>query len=84
MGVSIDGKQQVTSEIKKNKAIEYSRPTTIRELRRFLGLTGWFINFTKDYAKLTLKLTDALKGGDKNKLNWNENLEKNLMTYKQF
>lgn len=44
------------------------------EVRRFLGLTGWFRNFIKDYAGLTSNLTDFLSGKDV-KWKWTEDME---------
>lgn len=62
LGVTIDGKTMTPNEIKKNEALEYPVPKNISELRRFLGLSGWFRKFIKDYAGKTLRLTEALKG----------------------
>jgi Reverse transcriptase (RNA-dependent DNA polymerase) len=50
LGVVIDGKTQKPLEIKKNEALEYKRPENLKEMRRFLGLVGWFRNFIKGYV----------------------------------
>lgn len=77
--MSINGREQTPCEIKKNEALEYNRPTSIKELGRFLGLTGWFRSFIKDYGKLTVHLTEGLKGTrGRNKLVWNEKMEAEL------
>lgn len=70
LGATIDGIHLTPGEIKKNEALEYPAPTTISELRRFLGLTGWFRSYIRDYAGLTRKMTEMLKG--KNKFEWTE------------
>ena len=76
LGVTVDGKEQSASEIKKNEAMEYPVPVTIKELRRFLGLTGWFQQFIKDYARLTENLTEGLKGTDKKRsLDWTDKMQ---------
>jgi hypothetical protein len=62
----LNGREQEASEIKRNEALEYPEPKNISELRRFLGMTGWFSNFIKDYARKTEKLSDGLKGKGKN------------------
>jgi hypothetical protein len=66
LGVTLNGREQEASEIKRNEALEYPEPKNISELRRFLGMTGWFSNFIKDYARKTEKLSDGLKGKGKN------------------
>ena len=60
LGVTIDGKSQRMNEVKRNEALEYPRPRNVSELRRFLGLTGWFRGFIKDYAGLSRRLSSAL------------------------
>jgi hypothetical protein len=35
--------------LKKNEMLEFPRPRTIKELRRFLGLAGWFRESIKGY-----------------------------------
>lgn len=61
LGVTINGQRQMPSEIKKAEALEYPQPENIPELRRFLGLTGWFRQFIKDYARKTVHLTSGLR-----------------------
>lgn len=63
--VSMNGKYQKPVEIKQNEALEYSRHKTVTELRRFLGLAGWFRLFIKDYAEITKKLHEMTKGNKK-------------------
>lgn len=36
-------------------------PTFVRQLRRFLGVCGWYRRFVRNYASLTSPLTDMLK-----------------------
>ena len=48
-------------------------PTTQRELRRFLGLTGWYRRFIPNYAEIAVPLTDLTS---KSKVfAWNENAQ---------
>ncbi|KAF9761014.1 Transposon Ty3-G Gag-Pol polyprotein [Nosema granulosis] len=42
LGVSINGQDMEPNEIKKQEALEYKKTENVKELRRFLGLTGWF------------------------------------------
>ncbi|WUR02937.1 reverse transcriptase [Vairimorpha necatrix] len=65
LGVTLNGTDIEANEIKKNEASEFPQPTSVSETRRFLGMTGWFRNFIKNYAGLTIHLTDSLRGKDK-------------------
>ena len=47
---------------------KYQAPRTRREVRRFLGLAGYYRRFCKNYASITAPLTELLKKG--NKFNW--------------
>lgn len=49
-------------------------PTTVTELRRFVGMAGWYRRFIKPFATLAAPLHDLIKGGGKGRrLVWNEN-----------
>lgn len=61
LGVKINGLTQTPNEEKRNEAILYPQPRNLKELRRFLGLAGWFRAFVPKFAMLTVKLTDSLK-----------------------
>ena len=47
----------------------WSLPKNLKELRGFLGLTGYYSRFIQHYAQLAAPLTDQLK---KNNFHWNE------------
>lgn len=82
LGVTLNGEDTHACEIKKNEALEYPIPRTVTELRRFLGLTGWFRSFIKNYAEITNSLTNALKGKGTN-FKWTENMEKEFINLKE-
>jgi Reverse transcriptase (RNA-dependent DNA polymerase) len=48
LGVTVNGKEKIPIEIKRNEALEFPKPRCVSELRRFLGLAGWFREFIKD------------------------------------
>jgi Reverse transcriptase (RNA-dependent DNA polymerase) len=61
---------------KTSAIVDYPRPKTMREIRRFLGMTGWYHRFIPNYAELACPLTDLLKG--KTKIEWSEEAEKSF------
>lgn len=49
---------------------EFSRPITKTDMRAFLGLSGYYRRFVKDYSALATPLTDATKKNSPNKIPW--------------
>uniref|UniRef100_A0AAG5DT40 RNA-directed DNA polymerase n=1 Tax=Anopheles atroparvus TaxID=41427 RepID=A0AAG5DT40_ANOAO len=43
------------------KILDWRLPTTQKEIKQFLGLTGYYRRFIRDYAKLTKPLSKCLK-----------------------
>lgn len=41
--------------------LEYAAPKTVREVRCFLGMAGWYRRFVKDFSHVSAPLTDLLK-----------------------
>jgi hypothetical protein len=65
----------------KIKAItEWPKPKNISKLRGFLGLTGYYRRFIKNYAHLTTPLSNLLK---KNSFKWDNNAEECFETLKR-
>lgn len=53
----------VKTNADKVKAIEkFPIPTTLKELRSFLGLASYYRRFIRDYPKLAKLLTNLLRG----------------------
>ena len=60
---------------------EYDRPKTKKQVRAYLGLTGYYSSFIKNYADLASPLTSLLKKNLPNEVRWTdecENLFRNL------
>lgn len=54
---------KITVDPQKIMAIrDYEMPKTLKQLRSFLGLSGYYRKFIKDYAKITKPLTHFLRG----------------------
>lgn len=61
---------------KTNAVAEFPRPTNVTEVRRYLGLTGFFRKFVPRYAEIAKPLTNLLKTKDgPQEFNWNEQCE---------
>ena len=63
--VSADGMTPGTDNVR--GIAEMAPPTTVTEVRRFLGATGFYRRFIKGYAKIAKPLSDLL-AGDNSKL----------------
>lgn len=59
----------------------YPVPTNVKQVRRFLGMAGWYRRFVHNFASITTPLTNLLK---KNKnFTWNDEAQKSFDTLKQ-
>ena len=67
--------------LKKIKAItEWPKPKNISKLRGFLGLTGYYQRFIKNYAHLTTPMSNIL---NKNSFQWNNKAKECFETLKK-
>ena len=64
-----------------NKAIEIPRPRTVRQVRSFLGFTGYLRRTIYDYSNITKPMVDLLTKGTKFK--WEDSHELAFKTLKQ-
>lgn len=61
----------------KVRAIEdFPRPKTVRQLRRFLGLTGWYQRFIKNDSAISAPLTNIK--GNAERFQWSEEAQKGV------
>ena len=68
---------QVRPDPGKLEAVErYPVPKTKKEVRGFLGLTGFYRKFIENYSQLALPLSDLTKKSLPDKVNWSRDCEK--------
>ena len=68
-GIQVDPK-------KIEAVIEWSRPTTVTEVRSFLGLAGYYRRFVKDFSKIVAPLTRLTQKNAK--YVWTDRCEENF------
>nr|GEX24207.1 putative reverse transcriptase domain-containing protein [Tanacetum cinerariifolium] len=77
--VSAEG---ITMEPTKVEAItKWPRPTSVTEVRSFLGLAGYYRRFVEGFSRLALPLTKLMRKGEN--FVWNEEREKSFEELKQ-
>ena len=69
-------------KVEKIRAVE--RPRTKKQLRSFLGLTGFYRRFCPNYAVVALPLTNATKKAHSHVLRWNDQMEEAFQKLKSF
>lgn len=63
-----------TDPEKLSAIVDFPVPRSVKQLRRFLGMTGWYHKFIKNYASIASPLTDTLK--QKRKFEWSDEAQK--------
>ncbi|WVY89838.1 hypothetical protein V8G54_035352 [Vigna mungo] len=79
LGHVISSKGVEMDDDKIKAIVGWEKPKTVRSLRGFLGLTGYYRRFVKDYGKIARPLTELLKKGG---FSWNVDAEEAWKTLK--
>ncbi|MCH87732.1 enzymatic polyprotein, partial [Trifolium medium] len=61
LGHTVSGSGVAMDKCKVKDILEWPPPTTVKQLRGFLGLTGYYRRFIKAYSSIALPLTNLLK-----------------------
>ncbi|KAL1454535.1 hypothetical protein WDU94_010771 [Cyamophila willieti] len=69
-----------TSPAKISSIIDFKPPKTVKQVRQFLGLTGYYRKFSKDYARVAGPMTDLTKKDEPFK--WTDSQQKSFDTLK--
>ena len=77
------GGGQVKPEINKLEAVEiFPVPKTKKDVQSFLGLTGYYRRFIKDFASIAVPLTNLTKNKNQNIVVWTEECDRALNALK--
>lgn len=72
LGYLLDEQGLRTDPDKVAAMLNFPRPKTVTELKRFIGLVGWYRRFIPFFANLTAPITDLIKGKRKSQqIEWN-------------
>ena len=83
LGYVVDSEGLHTDPSKVKDMLEFPRPRTATQVKRFLGLVGWYRRFIPDFSTLSSAITDLIKGKKKsNPINWTEEAEKSFVELK--
>jgi len=69
LGHSISSKGVHMDKIKVQAIVDWQQPKNVKQLRGFLGLTGYYRRFIRNYATIAAPLTNMLK---KDAFQWND------------
>ncbi|GMH29383.1 hypothetical protein Nepgr_031226 [Nepenthes gracilis] len=66
--------------MKVEAVVKWNRPTSVIEVRSFLGLAGYYRRFVKDFSQIALPLTQLTKKDAK--FEWTKDCEESFQTLK--
>lgn len=84
LGFIVGSNSLRTDPEKVSSMLNYPRPTSTTEIKRFVGLCSWYRRFIKDFSTLLSPLNDLLKGKKKNqKVVWTPEAEASFVKIKE-
>lgn len=83
LGFVVDKQGLHTSDEKVSAVNNFPIPRNTTEIKRLLGLVGWYRRFIKDFASISSPITDLLKGRKKGQaIKWTEEADKAFIEIK--
>ncbi|XP_047475992.1 uncharacterized protein LOC125029857 [Penaeus chinensis] len=70
LGSDVGGEMTQTTADKVNKIMDMAVPKTKRQIRSFLGLTGYYRHYIPDYATIAAPLYELIKKSQPNNVRW--------------
>ena len=81
LGHVISGEGIAVDPTKVDTVTDWKAPTTIGEIRSFLGLAGYYRRFIENFSKIAKPMTELLKKDTK--FNWTEDCEASFQELKK-
>lgn len=83
LGFVVDSDGLRTNPEKVEAMVNYPRPRTSTEIKRFIGMCSWYRRFIPHFSTLVSPLNDLLKGKKKRQtITWNDSAEKSFLIIK--
>lgn len=83
LGYLVDCRGLRTDPDKVSAIVEFPRPTTVTEVKRFMGILGWYRRFVPNFASLAAPINDLTKGRrKKNPIKWSPEAEDSFLKLK--
>jgi hypothetical protein len=84
LGHMVGGGCRTPTEAKIQAVLDFPTPENKTQIRQFLGLSGYYAKYIKEYAIIAEPLTRALKGKNrKEKVEWSAECDQAFQTLKQ-
>jgi hypothetical protein len=84
LGFTVDRKGLRTNDDKIKALVEYPTPRTTTEIKRFLGMAGWYRRFIPDFSTLVSPILELNKGRAKRQpIKWTLGAENSFLKLKQ-
>ena len=83
LGHHVGGGEIGLQEYNVDKVRKAEKPSTKKQVRSFLGLTGFYRNYIPNYSTIAAPLTDLTKKGAPNKVVWGDPQERSFVSLKQ-
>nr|CAI5851281.1 unnamed protein product [Callosobruchus analis] len=84
LGFVVDEKGLRTDESKVSAIVDYPTPKTTTQVRRLIGLVGYYRRFLKNFASICSPISDLLKGRKKGQnIEWTDEADRAFAQIKQ-
>lgn len=71
LGYQLDAETLHADQNRIKPIVQYPIPSSVKQVRSFLGMCGWYRRFIRDFAQISAPLSDLLKGKG-TRIKWTE------------